>query len=200
MKIKLSDIATVKAGHGFRGKIPEISEGNGYVIQQRDINENGIINWTGLVRTEIRGRREPDWLEPGDIIFSARGVRNIATCIDEIEKPVVCGPYYFLIQINEDVSAAFLPAFIGWQLNQKRAQKTFAKALEGSIQVSIRKSVLENIELDIPDIKKQHAIAELDKLTKKEQSIFAALIVNRKQQMRSIAAGLLNNTIELNTK
>tara|TARA_R110001583_G_scaffold193090_1_gene360702 strand:- start:14463 stop:15065 length:603 start_codon:yes stop_codon:yes gene_type:complete len=200
MKIKLSDIATVKAGHGFRGKIPEISEGNGYVIQQRDINENGIINWTGLVRTEIRGRREPDWLEPGDIIFSARGVRNIATCIDEIEKPVVCGPYYFLIQINEDVSAAFLPAFIGWQLNQKRAQKTFAKALEGSIQVSIRKSVLENIELDIPDIKKQHAIAELDKLTKKEQSIFEALIVNRKQQMRSIAAGLLNNTIELNTK
>ena len=191
MKIKLSDIATVKAGHGFRGKIPEISEGNGYVIQQRDINENGIIN---------AGQGSIIQCSAGDIIFSARGVRNIATCIDEIEKPVVCGPYYFLIQINEDVSAAFLPAFIGWQLNQKRAQKTFAKALEGSIQVSIRKSVLENIELDIPDIKKQHAIAELDKLTKKEQSIFEALIVNRKQQMRSIAAGLLNNTIELNTK
>lgn len=114
MKVKLSDIATVKAGHGFRGKIPEISEGNGYVIQQRDINENGIIDWTGLVRTEITGRREPDWLEPGDIIFSARGVRNIATCIDEIENPVVCGPYYFLIHMNSNVESEILPAFIAW--------------------------------------------------------------------------------------
>jgi restriction endonuclease S subunit len=200
MKVKLSDIATVKAGHAFRGKIPELSSGNGYVIQQRDINENGIINWTGLVRTEVTGRREPDWLQPGDIIFSARGVKNIASCIDEIEKPVVCGPYYFLIHINLNVSAACLPAFIAWQLNQKNAQRTFAQTLEGTIQVSIRKSVLENIELDIPDIKKQHAIAELDKLTKKEQGILEALIDNRKQQMRSIASGLLNNTIELNTK
>lgn len=193
MKVKLSDIATVKAGHAFRGKIPEESNGNGYVIQQRDINENGIINWTGLVRTEVTGRREPDWLEPGDIIFSARGVRNIATCIDEIEMPVVCGPYYFLIHINSDVTDDVLPAFIAWQLNQKKAQRTFGKSLEGSIQVSIRKSVLENIELDIPDLNKQHAIAELDYLTKKEQSILEALITNRKQQMRGIAADFLDN-------
>jgi restriction endonuclease S subunit len=193
MKIKLSDIATVKAGHAFRGKIPEKSSGNGYVIQQRDINENGIINWTGLVRTEVTGRREPDWLEPGDIIFSSRGVRNIATCIDEIEMPVVCGPYYFLIHINSGVIDDVLPAFIAWQLNQKKAQRTFGKSLEGSIQVSIRKSVLENIELDIPDLNKQHAIAELDYLTKKEQSILEALITNRKQQMRGIAADFLDN-------
>jgi hypothetical protein len=200
MKVKLSDIASVKAGHAFRGKIPEELNGNGYVIQQRDINENGVINWAGLVRTEVTGRGRTDWLEPGDIIFSARGVRNIATCIDEIRMPTVCGPYYFLIHINPNVTDKFLPAFIAWQLNQKKAQKTFAKTLEGSIQVSIRKSVLENIELDIPDIKKQHAIAELDKLTKKEQTLLEALIINRKQQMRSIASGLLNNTIELNTK
>ena len=115
MKRLLSDIATVTAGHPFRGSIPETENGEARVVQIRDLDENGQIEWDKLISTDIQGRKQPDWLQKGDILFSARGQRNIAALVDKQASNTVCAPHYF---INRVIDKCIEPAFLAWQLNQ----------------------------------------------------------------------------------
>jgi restriction endonuclease S subunit len=195
MYTTLADIALVKAGHPFRGTIPEHTEGNAHVVQIRDIDNDGFILWDQLIQTMITGRKSPDWLQAGDVIFAARGQRNFAACIDKVDTPTVCAAHYFLVHIREP--SAILPAFLAWQLNQEKAQRYFAQSAEGSAQVSIRRSVLENTPLLIPTIKEQHAIVTLDNKVKQEKQVLTALINNRAQQMQAIARQLLAGTLTI---
>ena len=91
MQYLLSNIASISAGHPFRGRIPESIEGDARVVQIRDINEYDQVIWNDLIHTNITGRKQPDWLQQGDILFSARGQRNRATLIDKTEiNPASC--------------------------------------------------------------------------------------------------------------
>ncbi|WP_042149521.1 MULTISPECIES: restriction endonuclease subunit S [unclassified Pseudoalteromonas] len=190
MNKTLSDIAIVKAGHPFRGKIPEEFEGNAYVVQIRDIDNDGIIHWHQLIRTNITGRKIPDWLKKGDVLFAARGARNAAAFVGNIDRPTLCAPHYFLIKVTDK---SVLPEFIAWQLNQDGAQRYFANSAEGSAQTSIRRAVLEATPLVIPNIEKQNIIVEFDNKVKQEKHLLNALIDNRSKQMQGIAKELLDS-------
>ena len=185
----LTDIAIVKAGHPFRGKILEDTEASTYVVQIRDIDNDGYIHWQQLIRTNITGRKSPDWLKKGDVLFAARGARNAAAYVGDIDKPTVCAPHYFLIQITDK---SVLPEFIAWQLNQENAQRYFANSAEGSSQMNIRRAVLEATPLVIPSIEKQKAIVGFDNKVKQEKLLLNDLIDNRAKQMQGIAKDLLN--------
>ncbi|MEI6895286.1 MAG: restriction endonuclease subunit S [Colwellia sp.] len=189
MNKTLSEIAIVKAGHPFRGKIPENKEGNAQVVQIRDIDNDGSIHWNQVIRSNLEGRKTPDWLQKGDILFAARGIRNAAAYIGKVTEPTVCAPHYFLIQVTD---SKILPEFLAWQLNQKTAQRYFANSAEGSAQMSIRRAVLEATPLVVPCIEKQVAIIGFDNKVKQEKHLLNALINNRAQQMQAIAKELLS--------
>ena len=167
-------------------------KGNAYVVQVRDINDDGFIHWDQLIRTTITGRKSPDWLQQGDVLFAARGQRNVAACIDIVRSPTVCAPHYFLVNIRD--TSLILPEFLSWQLNQETARRYFSQSAEGSAQISIRRAVLENAPLVIPDIKEQRAIVALDNKAKQEKRVLNALIENRTKQMQAIAQRLLTGT------
>ena len=197
MKKALSEIAEIKSGHPFRGSIKELPEGNGYVIQTRDQNAEGNIEWTQLIKTEISGRKEPDWLKTGDIIFAARGYRNFASAIkdnnlDCLRLPVVCSPHYFHLRINSGVEV--MPEFLAWQLNQAMAQRYFQQSAEGSAQVSIRRTVLEKTSIVVPPLQKQHMIIALNEQANKEKQAYQRLIELRQLELDTIAKQILKNT------
>ncbi len=189
MNKTLTDIAIVKAGHPFRGKILEDTEASTYVVQIRDIDNDGYIHWQQLIRTNITGRKSPDWLQKGDVLFAARGARNAAAFVGDIDKPMVCAPHYFLIQVTDE---SVLPEFIAWQLKQENAQRYFANSAEGSSQMNIRRAVLEATPLVIPSIEKQKAIVGFDNKVKQEKRLLNDLIDNRVKQMQGIAKALLS--------
>ena len=189
VKATLQHIAKIKAGHPFRGSIQESRGGNGHVIQLRDVDGDAQINWQALVRAEISGRKQPDWLKRGNIIFSARGSRNLASVVPDIDIPVVCSPHFFIIDLKdrEDV----LPEFITWQLNQTQLQKYFQQSAEGSVHVSIRKAVLEQAQIVIPHIEKQKIIVELASRVLKEKKSLEKLIELRRLEMDAVAKDIL---------
>ncbi len=190
MKSKLADLAVVKAGHPFRGKIEEIKDGTARVLQIRDLDEFGQIkDWCSVVRTEIAGRKEPDWLERGDILFAARGLRNFAGCLNDIPEPTVCGPHFFQIHVHNHHQ--ILPEYLAWALNQQPIQKYFKQSAEGSAQLSIRKAVLENTEITIPTLAKQELLIALYKAAISEQKILKALLATREQEINFIAQDIL---------
>ncbi|MCK4503511.1 MAG: hypothetical protein KAU22_10795, partial [Desulfuromonadales bacterium] len=71
--LQLGQIVKMKAGHPFRGRIPEVPGTGVLAIQMKDVSTDGGLNWGTAVETEITGKREPDYLTPGNILFAIRG-------------------------------------------------------------------------------------------------------------------------------
>jgi hypothetical protein len=194
MKVILKDVADVRAGHPFRGAIKESLDGNGYVIQIRDQAEDGLIDWNSLVITDVTGRKEPEWLMPNDVIFSARGLKHVASVIhsDELlNKPlrVVSAPHYFQMRIRDEQH--ILPEFLAWQLNQVVAQRYFQQSAEGSAQVSIRRTVLENTPITVPSVMQQQHVVSFAACAHREKIIYEKLIELRRLEMEEISNQVL---------
>lgn len=189
VKTILKDVADIRAGHPFRGAIKESAHGNGYVIQMRDQNADGQIDWGTLVLTDVMGRNEPDWLVENDIVFSARGARNLASVMPDISMYVVCSPHYFQIRVN---SVELLPEFLGWQLNQAEAQRYFQQSAEGSAQVSIRRNILEQTPITVPPLDTQYLMMKVVKNEQRQKQIYQELTQLRQMEMQAIASQILN--------
>lgn len=189
MAVLLAKLASVQAGYAFRGKIPELSDGNALAVQIKDLTADGDISWQNVIRTNIDVLKPKDLLVAGDVIFAARGQRNFAAVVTANQMPVVCAPHYFVIRVKDN--SYLLPEFLAWQLNQPDAQRYFAKSAEGSLQVSIRRSILESTHLVIPDIKTQQLLVALNAKAKREKQVLNQLIENRTKQIQGIAKQLL---------
>lgn len=191
MKNVLGDIATVTAGHPFRGSIPETENGEARVVQIRDLDENGQIEWGKLISTNLQGRKQPDWLQKGDILFSARGQRNIAALVDKQASNTVCAPHYFIIRVIDE---RIEPAFLAWQLNQIPAQRYFSKSSQGSAVASIPRNILAATPITIPTVEKQKVIISIANAHLREKLTLQAMMRNRDIQMQALANDLISQT------
>lgn len=188
----LKTLVDVQAGHPFRGSVPVIEDGNAYALQMRDLAPNGEVAWDNLVRTQVSEAKAVQWLEPGDVLFVARGARNYAVCLREVPRPTVCAPHFFLLRIK---STKVLPEFLAWQINRAPAQRYLASNAEGSDQPSIRRAVLEALPLAVPPLHRQHAIVDLAAAAVQEERQLQALIRNRQQQLDALALALFEQDL-----
>lgn len=184
----LGDVVDVRSGHSFRGSIEESAEGNAMAVQMKDVDSEYGVNWTDVIRTSLVGRKQPDWLKAGDVLFVSKGVRFYAVCIDEPPSPAVCSPHFFHLQVA--LHAPLLPAFLAWQINQLPFQRQVQQAAEGSSQLSIRRPVLESLTLSVPSLLDQHRIVALSELARQERRALHQLIRNREQQLQALAEDL----------
>lgn len=192
MTIKLCDIADIRPGHPFRGSIVRQSDGDTYVVQVRDISSTGEICRNELITTHLAGRKKPDWLVTGDILFVAKGAKHFAAMVEQLPERAVCSPHFFLIRLKTSHRKKVLPGFINWQLNQLPAQRYFRATAEGSLYVSIRRQVLENVPIMVPPIEKQRRLLAMVCCAVREQKVLQMLIENRQKQLAVIANEVLD--------
>lgn len=161
-----------------------------FVVQMKDVSRTGI-RWDGCSQTRLAGKRNPDWLRPGDIIFQARGNQNYAALVDESlgDRQAVAVPHFFVVTCTTE---KVLPSFMAWFLNQGPCQRYFQREAEGSQVKSIRRSVLEAVEIAIPAIEKQQSIVRLAQLFDKEQELMEQMRSNTEQMMNALAFDLMN--------
>jgi len=184
----LGSIVDLRSGHPFRSSIDESAEGNALAVQMKDVDSEHGVNWTGVIRTSLVGRKQPDWLKAGDVLFVSKGMRFYAACIDEPPSPAVCSPHFFHLQVPAHVP--LLSAFLVWQINQPPFQRQLQQAAEGSSQLSIRRPVLESLTLSVPSLADQHRIVALSELARQERSALHQLIRNRELQLQALAEDL----------
>ena len=145
------------------------------------------------LRTELPGRKAPDWLQPGDVLFVSRGTRFYAVCVDEPPGPAVCSPHFFHLRVKP--SSGMLPAFLAWQINQPPFQRQLWQAAEGSSQLSIRRPVLEALSIGVPGLPDQQRIVALAELARQERQVLHQLIRNREHQLEALAEKLASKTV-----
>jgi hypothetical protein len=190
----LGDVAEVRLGHPFRGAIPAVAKGSVRVVQIRDLRPDGIKNESDLLRTELAGRKAPDWLAEGDILLAARGTNPSATYLVNPPPRTVCSPHFYVIRVKQP--NRLLPAFLAWQLNQSPAQRYLRQSAEGSLQLSIRRGVLEQVPIQIPPLDRQHAVIALARSAEAERTALEALIKNRESELALLAERLLSTPSE----
>ncbi len=192
MKTKLYNIADIRPGHPFRGTITPAPDAETHVVQVRDIDNFDEVNAGQLITTQLTGRKQPDWLLAGDILFVAKGARHFATHVRKLPEYSVCSPHFFIARVSQEQKSKVLPEFISWQLNQLPAQRYFQKCAEGSLYVSIRRKILEDTPITLPPIATQKQIISLHRAAIKEQKILRQLINNRQQQLNAVASKLFS--------
>ncbi|WP_374568041.1 restriction endonuclease subunit S [Ideonella sp.] len=186
--LHVGDLLHLKSGYPFRGSIEESADGEALALQMKDVDPELGVDWAGVTRTSLAGRKHPDWLRAGDVLFVSKGARFYAVCIDEPPSPAVCSPHFFLLRVAPH--APLLPAFLAWQMNQPPFQRQLQQAAEGSSQLSIRRPVLESLTLSVPSLADQQRIVTLAELARRERLTLKQLIHNREQQLQSLAEGL----------
>lgn len=192
--MQLKQIATLNAGYPFRGKIPEVAGSNIVAVQMKDVSPTEGIHWNSCVTTQLSGKRNPGWLQPGDILVAARGNHNYTVEVDEsllqTGFQAVAAPHFFVVNLKyQDV----LPDYLTWFLNQAPCQRYFEQNAEGSLAKSIRRSVLENVPIVVPPLSKQRAIIQLARTLTREQQLLEQLQRNGDRLMNAIANDLLND-------
>ncbi|MEI6858535.1 MAG: restriction endonuclease subunit S [Shewanella sp.] len=191
MNTKLYDIAEIRPGHPFRGSIEHINDGEAHVVQVRDTAPTGEVSSDAMIRTDLSGKKNPDWLQPGDVLFVAKGARHFAALVENLPKQSVCSPHFFLIRVKDEFRKKVTPEFICWQLNQLPAQRYFQVTAEGSLYLSIRRQVLEYTPITLLPLDRQHQLTAMHRCAVKEKNVLQQLINNRQHQLDAIAQNVL---------
>lgn len=190
--LTIFDSVDLRGGYPFRGSIEESADGDALAVQMKDLDPEDGVAWYGVARTTLAGRKQPDWLKAGDVLFVSKGARFYAVCIDEPPSPAVCSPHFFHLKVKSQ--GTLMPAFLAWQINQPPFQRQLEQAAEGSSQLSIRRPVLESLTLCIPAMEDQHRIVALAELARQERRTLVQLIHNREQQLHALADSLFQAT------
>lgn len=186
--IKLGEYAKIGAGYPLRGAASKLGEGESGLIRLQNVSGGTHIQLNEVERVSLPKRRKVDFLSVGDIIFAARGTQNFAYHIPQMSFPAVCAPQFFVIKTKRP--EALLPKYLAWYLNSSPAQHYFDSVAVGTVMKNIRRTAVENLEIPIPSLNKQHTIVNLWETTIAEEQTLQALIQNRKDLLTGLAQGL----------
>lgn len=174
---KLGDIAIISSGHTFRSRIDEDLNGNYFVIQVKDFDEEDQIVSEELLKTKLESVNPKFLAKSGDILFRSRGTSTRASLVSDsiADNCVVASPLLF-IRIDSD---QFLPEYVQLVINHSASQRYFSRAAQGSIIRMIDKETLENLMIPSKSITDQKNVIELSRLIQKEKALMNQITSRR---------------------
>ncbi|MCH9807014.1 MAG: restriction endonuclease subunit S [Alphaproteobacteria bacterium] len=126
----------------------------------------------------------------GDIVFRSRGDRNTALTLgSDFDEPAIAVMPLVIIRPHPRV----LPHYLTWYINEPPAQHHFEKGARGTGIRMIPMSCLSKLEVPIPDLETQRAIAVVNGLVRREFQLATNLAEKRRQL---ISAALLRGAHE----
>jgi len=191
-KTKIKELALISAGHSFRGKIKDIPGSGIRVLQLRDVSLESEIRWSDCQETKLVKPNSGNWLKNDDILIVARGSHFFAKKISGIDNmKVVASPYFYIVRlINNEVT----PSFLTWFINQTTAQDYFSSKANGTKSKNIRREVVEQLQIPIPNMSTQNSICALDQKFKNEKELLMKKIKKNQTLLSEIADNLVYET------
>ena len=193
MNCKLCTIennANIRAGCAYRGAESKLPSGNVSFVGYRNVDVETGIEWDRVARVSIDLKREPHWLEDGDVLFASRGFKTYAYPVVAPPPNATCSPQFFVVTPKNpnELSAEFL----AWQINQAPAQSYLERFSDASTIRNIRRDVLAKMPIFIPTMERQQIIANFAKAARRTQQIHRALIGNTALELSALATQIMN--------
>jgi restriction endonuclease S subunit len=135
------------------------------------------------------------WARAGDVLFRSRGDKNTATALGALfrDSAVAVMPLVILRPKADWLD----PSYLAWCINQPSAQRHFDECARGTGIRMIPIGCLSSLEIPLPDLATQHAIAEVSQLAEREHTL-AIRLADRRRQLTAFALHERANRISSN--
>jgi restriction endonuclease S subunit len=183
----LSHIANIQTGIFAR----PVSKGEIAYLQAKHFNENGQLVSSLHPDLQAENISNKHILQQGDVLFAAKGTKNFAAWYESLPSgqagknlPAVASTSFFVIRLKENFRDKILPEFLAWFINHPGSQKILKGKAMGTSIVSISKSVLEELEINIPDLQTQKTILKITHLRNSEKKLKQQIEILREKQIQ----------------
>lgn len=191
--MKLSKIAYIKSGYHSRGKIEPLEDGSHFLLQARDVDsENFTYQKNTLIRFNPELSRSGGILKKNDILFMARGARNYSVLLGEIPDSTLAAACFFIVRVSDK---KLLPAYLCWYLNQSPIERYLVRHSGRGVHMPVvRRSVLEKLDILLPNLEIQKKIVALEALRRQEEDLINHLAEKRKQLITTSCLKLIRES------
>lgn len=167
----LRELADVQPGYTFRSGVVDDPTGTTTVIQMKDLGDDNLVRLSSLARVaaevpEVYGARKDD------VLLRSRGDKVTSAIVAQDPPGTVVAAPLLRIRVTTD---AVLPEYLNWFINQPPAQAHLARHNEGSYVKMLRRQAVCELEVDVPPLDRQEAIARLAGLSARERMLNAEI-------------------------
>ncbi len=117
-------------------------------------------------------------LNPGDILFAAKGSNNFAAVYQNNYPKAVASTSFFVIKLTGE---NILPDYLAWFINYSKTMELLKSFATGTSMTSISKTVLEELEIAIPEIPVQQSILKINELRMRQKTLVSKIEDLREQ-------------------
>jgi hypothetical protein len=183
---RICDLAQIRAGYQTRQRVKTTTGGTHLLLQLRDINDQRTeVDLARIARIVPNTISEEQLLRDGDIIFLAKGPRNFSLLPRGLPRPALAASYFFVIRPTSRI----VPEYLSWYLNLDSTRRMLSRyASQGAHMPIIRRKVLEDVEVPLPDVATQRRIVKLTTLGDEQHRLLTELA--HKQRLLATAACL----------
>lgn len=178
----LKDIAAIRSGYLFRGKIEPDASGRYQVIQIGDITPDARLSAKPLVRVSLPDVKPTQILERGDVLFISRGPRKQAAPITDWLENAIATSQFFILR----PAGTVLPEYLAWYINQRPAQRYIEEHSTGSSVTLINLEALKTLPVETPPMETQARIAQIHQLSLRERELVEAIQNRRRARIEML--------------
>jgi restriction endonuclease S subunit len=171
----LRDMATIRSGRLFRGKIEPDSTGHYQVIQIGDIDVDRKLSYKDLTRISLFDIKPSQLVQKGDVLFISRGLRKQAVAITEELNNVITTSQIFILRPYE----MLLPEYLAWYLNQLPAQRYLEEHSSGTNVSLINMEAFGKLPVRTPKLDIQQKIVQIYELCLRERELTELILQKR---------------------
>lgn len=183
----LGELCNLSLGFTARDRLEPVATNGVLAVQLRDVQADEDVSSYALQRYAFENLAERYLIHGGEVLFRSRGAVNTAAVVgEELGEPAVALLPLMVIRANPDL---VLPGYLAWAINQREGQRYLDSEAQGTNIRMIPKSVLERMDIPLPDLETQHRIISIHRLAKREGSLLRALADRREQFASIILAG-----------
>jgi len=117
-------------------------------------------------------------LNPGDILFAAKGSNNFAAVYQNNYPKAVASTSFFVIKLTGE---NILPDYLAWFINYSKTMELLKSFATGTSINSISKTVLEELEISIPEMQVQQSILKINELRMRQKTLVSKIEELREQ-------------------
>ncbi|MBK9080502.1 MAG: restriction endonuclease subunit S [Hyphomicrobium sp.] len=186
MKATLGQLAKVRPGVAFRDAIRHIEAGQIAIVQAGDVQADGSIDPTALLRLdELPVRGEMPVIIEGEVLLQCRGQTYRAAVVPTHDMPMVPTASVLVLTPNSSV----LPAYLSFILNDPATQAELRKRATGATIANLKRSVVEQLEVPLLTLDDQQKIVALSDVLRQQTRLEARLSELRRIELRAVLEG-----------
>lgn len=170
--MKLAQLADIQLGYPFRSRLEPDQDGDVAIVQMKDIDDTDLLQFTGVIRVALPARSDRHLLRAGDLLLRSRGRSNgVALVPDNPPAAILAAP---MVRIRPDTSRV-MPSYLHWYLNSPAGQAHIVGLAEGTSVMMISVEKIKDLEVPLPALPRQAAIAEVAQMAQREHQLLSEI-------------------------